>query len=126
MLYEQALDNIQRENEQTEASECLLEETTESLCSQEKGVHEVESKCSLQSGDPGLVHGTTRTSLCSGVQMREVGSKQIMFSGPVGGIHWIRIGGTSREAYLDAWERCGSTSQAHMSTYGRNQKNRIL
>ena len=44
-LHEQALEDICKKNEQAEESRRLLEETTESLRSQEKAVQEVQTKC---------------------------------------------------------------------------------
>ena len=44
-LYEQALEDICKKDEQAEESRRLLEETTESLRSQKKAVQEAQTKC---------------------------------------------------------------------------------
>ena len=38
--------------------------------------------------------------------------------GPVGSTDWIKTCGTSREAYLNTREQCGSSSYAHVKTHG--------
>ena len=44
-MYEQALEDIRKKDEQAEESRRLLEETTESLRSQEKAIQEAQTKC---------------------------------------------------------------------------------
>ena len=69
-LYEQALGDIQKKDEQVDKIRSQLEETTESLQSQEKAAQEVQSKCQstggvagclLQAGDLGLRRGGAET-----------------------------------------------------------------
>ena len=47
----------------------------------------------------------------------KVGSTRSSLGGPVGSTDWIKTGGTSREAYLNTREQCGSSRYAHTRTY---------